>query len=152
MKVTPLPVEKRHDRTDLLAPWYEQKLLAALDQLQASGYPLHVFESYRSPARQEWLYAQGRTRPGKKVTYNKAWESWHQYSVASDLVFVVDGKWTWDGPWEKAQTILVDHGFETLDFEKPHVQITRGLTSKEAYKIAKSQGILAVWDVIMRRL
>lgn len=152
MNVQPLPVEKRHTRTDLLAPWFEQKLHVLLDHLSSQGYPLAPFETYRSPARQDWLYAQGRSRSGKKVTYAKAWESWHQFSLAVDLVFYVDGKWSWEGPWEKAHKIIEDHGFETLDFEKPHIQITRGLTPQEAYKISKEQGILGVWDIVMRRL
>ncbi len=141
-----------HRGTDLLAPWFATKLEAALEECKDQGYPIAIFETYRSPSRQEYLYAQGRTRPGKKVTNAKSWQSAHQFGLACDLAFFDGRKWSWDGPWDKVHAIFHEHGFETLDFEKPHVQIMRGLTFAEAYKICRDQGLLAVWSTIEMRI
>ena len=145
-------VDKPNRDGNLLAPWFEDKLNEAIAECNELGYPIRMFEGYRSPARQDWLYGQGRSRPGKKVTYARGWESFHQFGVAADLAFYIDKKWTWEGPWEKVLDVFERHGFESLDFEKSHVQITCGMTTAEAYRMAKEQGILAVWFVIERRL
>ena len=57
-----------------------------------------VFESYRPPERQRWLYAQGRTRPGPIVTYRKS-SGLHGLCLAADIVWY-DAKNAphWDGP------------------------------------------------------
>lgn len=45
---------------------------------------------YRSPQEQNELYAQGRTKAGKKVTNAQAWQSIHNYGLAFDIVLLVD--------------------------------------------------------------
>ncbi len=45
---------------------------------------------YRSPQEQNELYAQGRTKAGKKVTNASAWQSIHNYGLAFDIVLLVD--------------------------------------------------------------
>lgn len=147
-----MSIYKPNRNTSLLAPFFETRLLKALDACKEAGLPLAVFEAYRSPDRQNHLYAQGRTRDGKIVTNAKAWESFHNVSMAADLVFYENKVWSWQGDWDKAHDILHAHGFETLSFEKPHVQITGGLSITEAVKIAKSQGALALWSVVEQRL
>jgi peptidoglycan L-alanyl-D-glutamate endopeptidase CwlK len=152
MKPEALPVEKRHSRTDLLAPFVEDLLLKGLDICKERGLDVSVFETYRSPDRQNYLYAQGRTRPGKIVTRAPAWQSWHQYSLACDLVFGSGKNIYWpnadDAIWDKVHAVFEPLGFETISWEKPHIQITAGLSTKEAYRIAKDQGILALWSVV----
>lgn len=57
-----------------------------------------VFEGYRSVSRQKWLYGQGRTRPGKKVT-NTPVPGFHGYGLAADVVWWdKEGRPRWDGP------------------------------------------------------
>lgn len=51
------------------------------------GWQTFVTEGFRSAARQNWLYAQGRTRPGKIVTYAKAGQSDHGSGRAVDIAF-----------------------------------------------------------------
>lgn len=45
--------------------------------------PFHVTEAFRSQRRQDELYAQGRTRPGKVVTWTR--HSTHTQRIAMDL-------------------------------------------------------------------
>jgi peptidoglycan LD-endopeptidase CwlK len=37
-------------------------------RLKDGGWTYKIYETYRSDRRQRWLYAQGRTRPGPRVT------------------------------------------------------------------------------------
>lgn len=131
---------------DLLYPRFAQKVTTALDACHKMGYPIQIFEGWRSPARQDWLYAQGRTSAGKIVTKARAWESWHQLSLASDLAFFKDGKWSWDGNWDAVLPCFEEQGLESLrPFETCHVQFTSGLDIKVAVALMRSQGLQRVW-------
>lgn len=73
--------------------------------LRADGEPkfigvsrIGIFESYRSPARQLSLYAQGRTKPGNIVTGSKV-SNYHSVGLAADLVWYDEkGNPHWDNP------------------------------------------------------
>ncbi|OWP65059.1 hypothetical protein CDA63_01515 [Hymenobacter amundsenii] len=67
--------------------------------LRLAGVPI-VTECYRNPARQEELYAQGRTKPGPIVTYKRGGESTHNRwpSRALDVALLLaDGEVSWSG-------------------------------------------------------
>lgn len=49
---------------------------------------------FRTKERQAELYAQGRTKPGKKVTWTL--KSYHMTGNAFDIYAYVDGKASWD--------------------------------------------------------
>jgi len=51
-----------------LHPVFRQKAQELLCRLAAENIPFRLFEGFRSPERQQYLYAQGRTRPGPVVT------------------------------------------------------------------------------------
>jgi hypothetical protein len=57
-----------------------------------NGYEVRVTEGYRTPERQEELYAQGRTAPGPRVTNARAGQSHHQSKKAFDVVITKNGK------------------------------------------------------------
>ncbi|MCU7552131.1 M15 family metallopeptidase [Chitinophagaceae bacterium LB-8] len=59
--------------------------------------------TYRSPEEQNDLYAQGKTKPGKKVTNAKGGQSPHNFkpSFAIDVAFVIDTKVDWSEKWFK---------------------------------------------------
>jgi peptidoglycan L-alanyl-D-glutamate endopeptidase CwlK len=137
------------DKT-LLAPFFAKRLQIALDECHAQHLEIEMFEGFRSEDRQDWLYAQGRTREGKIVTKARGGQSYHQYGIACDLCFKWGGKWQWnkDDPWDKVHAIFKKHGFEILSFEKAHVQITGGIKISKAATIAKEQGLLSLWSII----
>lgn len=135
-----------------LAPFFCVKLMDAISECHAHGLRIELFEGFRSEERQAQLYAQGRTKEGVIVTKARPGESWHQYALASDVVFN-DGKgWSWSGDWDGVHKIFKLHGFETLSFERPHVQITGGLSIKKAQEIAKSQGLLGLWSIVEQNI
>lgn len=138
----------------LLAPFVKERVESAIYDVNRAGYKLRVFEAFRSPERQNSLYAEGRTKPGKIITNAKAWQSWHQYGVAVDVAYFVDGKWTWDGDFKKPAETFVAEGFTWLSpFEQVHFQLTSPKLSLDDANIMRAKhGIQAVWSEISRLL
>ena len=67
--------------------------------LRLAGLPI-ITECYRSPERQNELYAQGRSKPGPIVTYKRGGESNHNKlpAPALDVAFLLpDGEVSWSG-------------------------------------------------------
>lgn len=68
--------------------------------LQLLGRPI-ITECYRSPARQDELYAQGRSKHGLIVTYKRGGESKHNLgppTPALDVAFLLaNGAVSWSG-------------------------------------------------------
>jgi peptidoglycan L-alanyl-D-glutamate endopeptidase CwlK len=120
-------------RGDLVAlhPIMREAVAELLKNFQSEELPFRVYEAFRSPVRQAWLYDQGRTpaRPGAVVTYAQAWDSYHQYGLAVDFVLWLNGAWSWNslginvGRWERLQALGKKVGLETLKFETPHLQV-----------------------------
>ena len=69
-----------------------------LRKVEEAGLHIMITETWRSKERQEWLYAQGRTRPGAVVTWTL--QSKHRDGLAIDIAFVKDGKVTYEGDWQ----------------------------------------------------
>ena len=85
---------------------------------------------FRFPERQADLFAQGRTKPGKIVTYAQPWYSYHQYGLAVDFVLFEKGEWSWSDStaekkewWKRLHELGKEYGLSPLDFETPHLQI-----------------------------
>ena len=118
-------------RTDLeaLHPAMRQSVKQLLEQFAIEQIPFRVFEAFRSPVRQDWLYSQGRKRPGAKVTNARPWESYHQYGMAVDFVLWLNEKWSWSTAgihqsyWKRLHQLGAEVGLEPLSFELPHLQV-----------------------------
>lgn len=137
----------------LLAPFVKDKATSAIINAREAGYPVSIFEGFRTPYRQDLLYTQGRTMPGKIVTNAKAWRSWHQYSLAVDVAFYMNGKWSWDGDFDKVAPFFIDQGFKWLDpQEQSHFQIDGGFDIDYAYSITKEFGVQTLWAVVKAKL
>jgi LAS superfamily LD-carboxypeptidase LdcB len=71
----------------LLAPAFRRAVEAAIQDCRDKGFPVKVNEGFRSQARQNWLYRQGRSRPGRIVTNAPtSLTSWHGYGLAVDVI------------------------------------------------------------------
>ncbi|MDB5693034.1 MAG: hypothetical protein JWO81_2097 [Alphaproteobacteria bacterium] len=80
------PTAVNHDLS-LLAPRFRAAVEASLVKCKAAGLDAMVFEGFRSSVRQAFLFAQGRTRPGKIVTRaSTSLTSWHGYGLAVDVI------------------------------------------------------------------
>lgn len=116
-----------------LDPEFAKKLSVFEARLAEQGIKVILTWGYRSIASQKGLYAKGRTAPGSIVTNARGGYSWHNYGLAADYAFVIDGKVTWNGPWDKFGKIARDFGLEwggswKKFTDRPHVQCTRGKT------------------------
>lgn len=117
-----------------LLPKVAKAAQAAIDECKGHGLAVLISCTYRSGEEQNALYAQGRTKPGHKVTNAKAGQSFHQHRVALDLYPLVQGKPDFTGAapeWHKIAVIFKKHGFEWAgDWktfrEMPHFQMTGG--------------------------
>lgn len=72
------------------------------------GFPMTVWSGVRTTAQQVALFEQGRTKPGKIVTYLDGVQKTSNHQVkadglgyAVDMVFLVNGRPSWDDahPW-----------------------------------------------------
>ncbi len=117
-----------------LTPAAQQACKLFLERCAEKGLKVRITETYRSQERQNYLYEQGRTRPGNKVTWTK--NSRHTSRRAWDICQNVKGKEyadsgffkecgqiakelgiTWGGTWKQADT--------------PHFEIGRGWTEQK---------------------
>ncbi len=116
--------EKMH-----LHPILRERIAEVEQRLAEEELPFAMFEGFRSPQRQANLFAQGRTRPGPRVTKANAWSSYHQYGVAADFVLRIDGRWSWDDAgararhWQRLHELAGEVGLRPLSWEKPHLQL-----------------------------
>lgn len=114
-----------------LQPLVKRQAKAIIDDMAMLGHEVRITEGYRTKERQEALYAQGRTTPGRIVTNARAGESLHNYGVAVDFVFRKDGYDASKELWETLGAIGEQHGFrwggrwqEFID--RPHFELTLG--------------------------
>jgi len=130
------PVQNRDKNA--LHPDFRERLDKWLDAAAAHGYDILVYETFRTPERQQWLYDAGRKRPpyGRYLTYTL--DSCHRYGLAADLVPLKGGQADWSG-YDKLYKDVPpsDYDLELLDFERPHVQIKGGQEYAKAHGIKR---------------
>jgi peptidoglycan L-alanyl-D-glutamate endopeptidase CwlK len=142
--------QKTLERIQLLHPKLRDEALELYDDIVASltGSAICRFAyTLRTFAEQDALFAQGRTKPGNRVTNAKGGQSYHNYGLAIDIVLILDkdknGTFetaSWDvksdfdgdkkADWMEVVQIFKRYGFEWggdwkfLDL--PHFQKTFG--------------------------
>lgn len=111
------------DRDPLkLHPMMRSAAAEVIRQCEAEKLPFRLFEGYRFPRRQSQLFLDQRTR-------STPWKSYHNYGLAADFVLFLEGKYVWannslyDHLWQRLQEIGELYGLETLEGERPHLQI-----------------------------
>lgn len=119
-----------------LYPEVQEKANMLISIMEAIGHPIKVTEGYRSPEKQNELYAQGRTKPGQIVTNAKGGESFHNWRCAFDVAFVQGNAITYDGPWDMFGKIVralgCEWGGDWSSFQdRPHVQYTGGYSLQD---------------------
>lgn len=92
-------------KLDLVDLRLAESLERILAGMEAFGHPMRVIEGYRSLARQQALYAQGRTAPGKIVTKcdGIVKVSDHQRGFAVDCAFLDDPRTPRDETWDETK-------------------------------------------------
>lgn len=102
-------------------------------ECKKQGLNVLITETYRSQARQDYLYAQGRTRPGNKVTWTK--NSRHTSRRAWDICKNVKGKEYSDTEFFRkcgkiAQNLGITWGGTWSSPDMPHFEISTSWSYK----------------------
>jgi peptidoglycan L-alanyl-D-glutamate endopeptidase CwlK len=82
------------------------KIIQECDLALTGKAKIRITQGLRTFAEQDALYAQGRTKPGKKVTNAKGGQSIHNYGFAVDICLIIDGKtvsWDTAKDWDNDQ-------------------------------------------------
>lgn len=149
------------------------KVVEAVNKLiteaKARGLNVGMRSGIRTAEEQDDLYALGRTkinpdgikpnRPmGRIVTKARAFESWHNYGIAVDVVFRTDKGWTWDDvpdeKWDELGNVGKLFGFEwggdwSSWPDLPHFQIRGKLPNlRECKRILFEKGIDELWKLV----
>lgn len=146
------------DRIATLHPSIREEVKEAYmhinNKLLGKGVRLRFSHTTRTFEEQDELYAQGRTKAGKKVTNAKAGQSYHNYSIAFDIVMLYDkdGNGTfetasWDtkydgdkdgvSDWLEVTRYFESKGYQNgfirngKKWDMPHFQKTFGYNWKE---------------------
>ena len=112
---------------------------------------VRISQGLRTFSEQNELYAQGRTKAGKKVTNAKGGQSIHNYGLAVDIVLIIDGKtasWDtvkdWDNDkvadWYECVKIFAKHGWDWGGNWKTF----KDLPHFEKRNISSSNGIIKI--------
>lgn len=128
-----------HTLADLV-PDLAMRATHLLNRSEIRGHRLVVTQGLRTYQEQDALYAQGRTKPGKVVTWARGGESWHNFGRALDVAFLVDGSPSWNEglPWESVGMVGEAVGLEWGGrnrggkIDRPHFQFRDGLTLAQA--------------------
>lgn len=132
-----------------LYPPFQNKVDQFLQAAKSQGLNVGVHQALRTWQQQDALYAQGRTKPGKRVTKARGGESWHNYGLAVDVVFKNEKGWSWDDshPWNKLGEIGEEIGLKWgASFgDRPHFEWKDKMSISLAKIFYKKGGLAEVW-------
>lgn len=125
-----------------LTPKAQEACKLFLAECKKRNIPIFITETYRSQERQNWLYGQGRTRPGIKVTWTR--NSNHKGRLAWDCA-VNPPKNLYDkAVLAKAGKVAAELGIEwggtwSDNYDGPHFQINKNwVKPKGGHKVQKT--------------
>jgi peptidoglycan L-alanyl-D-glutamate endopeptidase CwlK len=113
-------------RINLLHPLVRDEITTIINECNTvltGKAKIRITQGLRSVEEQNELYAQGRTKAGKKVTNAKGGQSIHNYGLAVDICLIIDNKtasWDttkdWDNDqvadWYECVKIFAKYGWE----------------------------------------
>lgn len=110
---------------DSLAPELRQRLERVMARMKEEfGHAVTVVEAQRSQERQNFLYEQGRSRPGNVVTWTR--DSNHLTGRAVDVM--IDGSYNNALGYQRLARIAAEEGLRTLGARDPgHVELPNGV-------------------------
>jgi peptidoglycan L-alanyl-D-glutamate endopeptidase CwlK len=127
-------------------PNLAQRAINLLELAHEDGYSLRILQGFRSFEEQDALF---KKRP--KVTNARGGQSMHNYGLAVDFVFIVNGKVSWDeklykniGRW--AEKAGLEWGGNWKFVDMPHVQLKNLPGYKTLRPIYDAGGLKAVWE------
>jgi peptidoglycan LD-endopeptidase CwlK len=109
-------------------------------------YTVRIISGNRTYAEQDAIYAQGRTKPGDKVTKAKGGQSNHNFAIAWDVGIFVGGKYLKESPFYKAAAAIALAALPSLEWggdwkkdpDRPHYQLVTGKKIAEVRELFES--------------
>jgi peptidoglycan hydrolase-like protein with peptidoglycan-binding domain len=141
-------------RLDKVHPKLAQAVAAVINNLAAEGLKVEVTQGLRTFAEQDALFAQGRTKPGKKVTKARGGQSNHNYGLAIDLCPFIGTQPQWEdekgfdriGAAAKQQGLKWGGDWPNFP-DRPHVELA-GPSVNECLALFNNGGLAKVWAKI----
>ncbi|OCG63031.1 hypothetical protein A9G48_06720 [Gilliamella sp. wkB18] len=125
----------------LLHPRIRQQAINFINDVEKEfGVQLRVTTGLRTFDEQNRLYNQGRTTPGKIVTWVRGGYSYHNYGLAIDVIEIKNKKANWaEKVLIRISSVGIRHGFSWGgDWKKqkdyPHFEITFNYKTSELLK------------------
>ena len=142
-----------------LQPIAQQAAQLFLDECKRRNIPIFVTEYHRSQARQNYLYEQGRTRPGNIVTWTKT--SNHTAGYAWDIAVnppndLYDSKIIAKAG-QVAKELGIEWGGDWKEKDTPHFQVSKNWVApmvdelEMAVKVLHSNGVInttSAWNKV----
>lgn len=138
-------------------PELSQRMANTLEGTRSEGVDATVFETHRSMERQDSLYAQGRSAPGRIVTNVRGGGSWHNYGLAADVIMYNEQGtpgWHNDAPWDRYGAHAEANGLEwggnwSSFVDLPHSELSPDNTRASSLRGTYDEGgLAAVWDQV----
>lgn len=141
---------KTDNELNTILPFMRPQVRKVLEEMKALGHQMMVTDGNRTWAEQTALYSKGRRgiKGEKTVTNARAGYSYHNYGVAVDMTFVVDGQpnWSEGHPWAKYGEVAKKHGFswggDWWKFgsanDKPHIEMSFGYSTAKLLKMGEA--------------
>lgn len=125
-----------------LSPVAQKACRLFLAECKKEGLPVLITETYRSQARQDYLYEQGRTRAGKVVTWTR--NSRHTGRMAWDICKNVKGHEYSDRLFFNrcgaiARKLGITWGGDWKTPDKPHFEVTKDWKYEENEMVTKEK-------------
>lgn len=118
------------DLTAGMHPNLIEKVNKILAKMQAAGHPMRICQGFRTAEVQAALYAQGRTKPGPKVTNCDGIKkkSNHQSGKAVDCCFLGADPFGEHQPWDLYGKFGKEEGLEwggdwKSRLDRPHLEM-----------------------------
>lgn len=112
-----------------LYPDVKEKYIKLQEIMALRGMPIYLSEGFRTAKKQDTYYAKGRTTKGNVITNAKGLQSYHQYGLAFDVIFV---GYKWNPPGDiwwwilgnEGKALGLEWGGDWKSKDYPHFQFT----------------------------
>lgn len=119
--VAAAPPDSANSDPDALNPDFRTRLGRVITRMHDEfGKDVQLVEGFRTQSRQDFLYDQGRSRPGDVVTWTKA--SKHTLGLAADVT--IDGSYADAAGYKQLAQVAAQEGLRTLGSKDPgHIEL-----------------------------
>lgn len=135
-------------------PWFAALHGKLNEYASAHGLTVRITSGNRTWAEQDALYAQGRSKPGPRVTNARGGQSNHNYGIAVDVTLFRGTEPVWESPHYKklgaiGQAIGLEWGGAWTSIkDEPHFQIRVGKTVAQLRALVNASGWSAIDGLI----